>query len=165
MNTLIPSRQSAWWSTSSVGVSETHRELDRSLSQVRKYLASTVSGLERVETLRRLRDVVRESLAVGWDGYGATPVTPVTYAWACQFLMALPSFIPMPEPAVNPDGDISFEWYRDGQHVFAVSIDQRGLLHYSGLFGPKSTYGTDQFAGELPDEIARQIHRHLSDTD
>ena len=165
MKTLVPSRQSSWWSAPSVGVGAVHEELGRRLSAVREDFAKTVEGSEKVEALRALQQSVRDALVPNWDGYDANAVSAATYSWAYKFLMALPGVIPMPEVAVNPNGDISFEWYRDAQHVLSVSIDERGLLYYSGLFGPKSTYGTDQFAEELPDEIARQIQRHLSDTD
>ena len=96
-----------------------------------------------------------------WDGFGASPVGPRALAWAAEFLMSLPTYIPEPDISAHPDGDISFEWYRDPHHVFALSIDDRGIIHYSGIFGPKDTRGTDHFSDQIPVEIARQIQRHL----
>jgi len=121
----------------------------------------TTIGAQRLRALEELLVVFEETSSPNWDGFDSRPVEPRTLAWAAELLMSLPAYIPEPGISVHPDGQISFEWFRDPHHVFALSIDGRGVIHYSGILGPKDTRGTDQFADRVPVEIDRQIQRHL----
>lgn len=162
---LKPTRRGFWAVTGSSGVGPTSVEIARKYREIGSAANDTSQGLERLEALRRLVEAFREASGANWDGYSAAAVQPFTLHWAKELLQSLPEHVPIPEVMANPDGDLSFEWYRDPHHNLVVAVDERGILHYAGLFGVKSTYGTDHFAGDVPDEILRQIHRHLANTE
>ena len=71
----------------------------------------------------------------------------------------LPVTIPAPEVAVEPDGMVAFEWYKQPRRVFSVSFETDGTIVYAGLFGNSKTHGTEYFGEQLPQIILENIHR------
>src|SRR5688572_9463474 len=63
-----------------------------------------------------------EAAADNWDGYGGRAVTYGVKLRAQAFLDALPAGVPLPSIAVDPDGEIAFEWYLGPRQVFSVSV-------------------------------------------
>ena len=74
----------------------------------------------------------------------------------------LPSTVPAPEVAVEPDGMVAFEWYEEPRWVFSVSFETNGELVYAGLFGNSKTHGMECFGEQLPQSILDSIHRVYS---
>jgi len=74
------------------------------------------------------------------------------------FLLALPSWTPPPEVAVDPDGEIAFDWFGSRGKNFSVSIGIDGLLSFAGQFGPRvSMHGKDEFIDSVPHRILEAI--------
>lgn len=94
-----------------------------------------------------------------WDGYGAAPVTEETYSHARSFLDALPFATPLPSVGAEPDGHITFEWYRSLRSLLSISVSAEGDLHYAALIGPAKAYGTEPFRGEVPHSVLDLIRR------
>jgi hypothetical protein len=86
----------------------------------------------------------------GWDGYGAEAVRGDTIDVARRFLEALPPDLASPDVGPEPDGDITFEWYKSPRRTLSVSVHAAGDLHYAALLGPNDRYGTEAFLGEVP---------------
>ena len=91
-------------------------------------------------------------------------VDSATLLLAQRFLAALPSELAAPELAVDPDGEISFDWFGRSGRNFSVSLRSDGRVAYAGAFGPEKTkYGTDRFDDQVPEEIVEAV-RDLQET-
>ena len=166
MSAFVPTRSSYYSMSGVTGASHASLEIGEKLSTLRKEIQDKTSeGFRRNGLLQDLVEVYKDALEENWDAQGSDAINARTFVWAHRLIVAMPAHFPVPDVLAHPDGDIAFEWQKDGQHVFSLSIDERGIIHYSGLFGPNSTHGRLQFADELPDEIGRQIERHLSEDD
>lgn len=117
----------------------------------RRHLQNSVSfGLGEKGLLNELCAVAEECKVQNWDGQGAAPVTDETYRLAYRFWEAMPLGAPLPVIGVEPDGHLTFEWYRSPRHTLSVSVSPEGDLHYAALLGPRKRYGTEPFFGEVP---------------
>ena len=95
-----------------------------------------------------------------WDQYGAAKVDQGTHELALRFLSVLPFAVPVPEVGLDPDGEISFEWFVSKNRQFSVSLSSQGRLSYAGVFGIDTTaYGTEQFDETIPQAILASIYR------
>ena len=95
----------------------------------------------------------------GWDGDGADPVLPSTIDQAVRLLRALPPGMSRPTLGVEPDGQITFEWYTSPKQVLSVSVCSDGNLYFAALLGAARHFGREPFFGDMPDEILRLVHR------
>lgn len=109
------------------------------------------------KTQDELFDLSEECKNSDWDGAGAIPVSLETYKAAYFFLASLPEGFPLPTLGVEPDGHITFEWYRSVTRTISVSIAPDGVLHYAALIGAAKHFGSEPFHGETPDVIAALI--------
>ncbi len=114
------------------------------------------------ESLQELYNLWGECSSENWDGYGAQPVDPDSFNEAERFIRALPTTIREPEVAVDPDGEISLEWYFEPRKVFSVSIGKRNEITYAGLYGLNKTYGREYFDDEIPKAIFYNLDRLFS---
>ena len=112
--------------------------------------------------LEELSLVAEKCDAANWDGYGASPVAKQTYSHARSFLDALPVGTPVPTVGAEPDGHLTFEWYRSPRRLLSVSVSPEGELHYAALIGPAKAYGTEPFASEAPQAILDLIRRVIA---
>jgi len=123
-------------------------------------LKGTIDWTEHA--LEELEGVYEECLETNWDGYGAMPISRETYSEARKLLRMVPSSLPRPDISAEPDGEITFEWYREKYSVFVISVGGNNLITYAGLLGKSNKiHGTEYFADELP-EIIRHCIRRLS---
>ena len=113
-------------------------------------------------SLQELYNLWGECISENWDGYGAQPVDPNSFNEAERFIRALPTTVREPEVAVDPDGEISLEWYFEPRKVFSVSIGKRNEITYAGLYGPNKTYGREYFDDEIPKAIFYNLDRLFS---
>ena len=105
-----------------------------------------------------LFDVSERCKRAGWDGDSAEPVMHDTYLNAYRFLESLPLGIQkQPSVGVEPDGHITFEWYKSPRHTLSVSVSPDGFLYFSALLGLQKTNGTRAFVGEVPKIIVDLI--------
>ncbi len=95
----------------------------------------------------------------GWDGYNAAPIGVDAAQAADRFVRTLPLGVPRPSVGAEPDGQVTFEWYRSARATLSVSVDPAGLLHYAALLGSASQYGTEPFLGQVPKSILDLIRR------
>ncbi len=114
------------------------------------------------ESLLELYNLWEKCVSENWDGYGAQPVDPNSFNEAERFIRALPTTVRKPEVAVDPDGEISLEWYLEARKVFSVSIGKRNEITYAGLYGLNKTYGREYFDDEIPKAIFDNLDRLFS---
>ncbi len=113
--------------------------------------------------MAELAEIAGECAKPNWDGFGALPVPNEAAVKAEQFLYALPTSIPAPEIAPEPDGSVALIWYGDRRQVFSVSfqIDQR--VTSAGLYGTSKWHGVEVFDGrEVPEFLIAGIERIVS---
>ncbi len=111
------------------------------------------------EIIQTINEVIMDCSSDNWDGYGAQAIDFASYEETLRFIHFLPKTIPVPEIAVEPDGEVALEWYRSKNRVFSVSIGGKGSLTYAGLFGSNKAHGTEYFGDELPKTILDNIQR------
>jgi len=148
--------------TALIGFSKITKFVDREVSRTSRELHKTAScGIDRV--LREdLTEVWNDCRLRGWDGFDALPVTRPTYRNAIRFLESLPIGCQPPTIGTEPDGHLTFEWYRSANHVLSVSIDPKGYLYYAAILGPNRENGKEAFFGDAPENILRIIRRVCS---
>lgn len=110
-------------------------------------------------TFEELRMTYEECRTENWDGYGAKPVSEETYLLAEQVIKTLPLGTKNPSIGAEPDGQLTLEWYQSPRRVLSLSVSPDGTLHYAALFGSSRTYGSEPFAGKVPENIMTLIRR------
>jgi hypothetical protein len=79
---------------------------------------------------------------------------------AIHFASLLPRFAPVPETSVDPDGEISFDWFGPSGKMFSVSVNKSGRLSYAGLFENKNrSHGTETLGASFPPTILNGLVR------
>lgn len=115
------------------------------------------------DLLAELEELVLEHSLPGWDGNEAPPVAYATHEYARQFIRALPSDVPPPELAVDPDdASVSFEWSGGYRKVFSVSVGETGRLAFSGLRGTDRWHGALAFKDQVPALVLDSIRQILA---
>ena len=114
------------------------------------------------KSLYDLYDLLLQCAESNWDGYGALEVDLYSFNEASRFIQILPTTIPEPEVSVDPDGEMSFEWYLTPRKVFSVSIGARNEITYAGLYGINKSYGREYFGDEIPKAILDNLDRLFS---
>jgi len=144
----------------------TDREVSNTARQMKNELASfldmTNVGDRRMEGRLALLEAAEEASEEDWDGYNAAPVDMRSLYHAEKLLRALPLVVPAPEVSIHPNGNIMLEWHMGRRMAFTVSVGYDGALVYAGIFGSNTIHGTEYFADELPETIARNLGRVLS---
>jgi hypothetical protein len=133
------------------------RAMGEQLGQVAAQAAGTIPFGPHVQAMMALFEACADATAPGWNGPGTAPVPLAAYLNAERFVQALPTWAPVPEIAVYPDGEIEFEWYAGPRRVFAVSVGSTELLNYAGIFGINTAHGTQLFVDEFPTEFSGRL--------
>lgn len=95
--------------------------------------------------LSRLYELAGEYAKAGWDFEGAAAVPPDVISRTAEFIRALPSWVALPEIAVEPDGSLSLDWIRSRTQVFSVSIGKTSRLPYAWIDGTDRGHGVARF--------------------
>ena len=158
--TILPPSKSIFGAPPSHGIGEDAQLMAGRFNEVRQHFQGSFSlGSSQRNALEALYEVFGECCQPDWDGYGARKVSWENYLAAKRFVEALPVGFRPPEVSADPDGEISFEWYKDRNCLFSVSIGHDNELTYAGLFGASRTRGTELFFDEIPDLILNCIKR------
>jgi hypothetical protein len=105
-----------------------------------------------------IEEIWQECQSPSWDGYGARAVPIGAKTRAQRFVDLLPYRLPAPDPAADPDGDVSLLWDFGPGHVFSVSVSADGTLTYAGLLGGGvKRHGVEPFNGNIPKIILQSI--------
>jgi len=144
------------------GVSEGALRLEEGFRDLPKDYDHTLTiGQHYRKALGELAKAVQECSADDWDGYGARAISGTSCDNAVRFSRMLPADVPLPEVDVDPDGEVTFEWYVGPRQVFSVTIGSNDELVYAGLFGSNKTHGTEHLGDELPETVLKNIRRVL----
>ena len=112
-----------------------------------------------LELKRRIEKIALECAKSGWDGYEANAVTGTAVADAYAFAEKIDTSLLIPEVGSEPDGVLTFEWYRSARQTLSVSVHGSGVLHYAALLGAAKAHGTEPFVAKVPKVISDLIDR------
>ncbi len=143
------------------GVSGDAQTIADRLNNVRdKIKSQNVSfGKSFSQVHNEIEALLKETSETNWDGYGAVAAKTDSYIEAQRFLNSFPTSLPLPEVSIDPDGEFTFEWYKDAENNFSISFNEESELNYAGLFGINKTHGLEYFGDEIPDIILEHIRR------
>jgi hypothetical protein len=142
------------------GVGDDAKQVQRLFYYFKSKLLESISlGDVQKANVGKLYSVFEECSQQNWDGYSGLPVSYESFLKAKQFIEDFPLSLPAPEISVDPDGEITFEWYRAPRKVFSVSIGPNNRLSYAGLFGASKTYGTETFHDGIPRVVLDNVQR------
>lgn len=144
------------------GISDEAQALDKEVKDAIGHLWENETLGPRVhQGFERLQEAADKACESNWDGYGALPVNEISLYQAHEFLNILPLEISLPEVEVDPDGEVSFDWYNEADEVFSISIGKTGRLSFAGLFSSGEVHGAEYFIDEIPQPIVAYLKRFV----
>lgn len=143
-----------------VGVSAGAKALERQARELQDISRESITiGWHHEEMLRGLCLAAIECTVDNWDSFGAKALDVRSLSTAVRFAHLLAVNVPVPDIYVDPDGEITFEWYVNRRSVFSVTARRNRELAYAGLFGVNKICGVQHIDDELPDTILDSIFR------
>ena len=142
----------SWERASAVSDTAAHlheliRNLFRSIDDVQ-----TLSGREN-SFENRLRTALGE-LVVDEDQYA---VSTAAVQRALRLVQSLPNHVPIPDVAVDPDGEIALDWMPSRTRAFSISVGDSDRLAYALMDGSDRAHGVFRFTGSIPRPLLLQI--------
>jgi hypothetical protein len=145
------------------GVSEDALRLQSAwVDSLEAWMGSSAMGAQYMRVQNALASLVGEASRANWDGYGSEPVDRGSLAFAKRLAQMLPVSLPEPEVAVDPDGEVSFDWECGKRHRLSLSVGPNGTLRYAGIVGGSETYGTEPWRDGIPETIVRLLQKAVS---
>jgi hypothetical protein len=139
------------------GFSDSAQFVDEQSEEWRKHLQPFFSYGRRTELLSEIYDVAEELSRPGWNGGDEAPLRQESFYRAYCLAEALPSEIPNPTVGADPDGELTFEWYRGPRRLLSLSIAGEGFIHYVARIGPNELHGVEEFFDEMPRRIVELV--------
>jgi len=145
------------------GVSREAQFIKESLGSMFVNRANTqVFGSGIRSALMELAEIQDECSIANWDGYNALPLQTNSLEYAKRFLAFLPIGIEAPAVSIEPDGEISFEWYRSASRILSVSFGSSGEIHCAAIIGARRFSLSEPIGDSLPSYIASSIREITS---
>ena len=118
----------------------------------------------RAQLIQDLRETFRECSIEDWDGYGALPIQEQAVLEAERFIAVMPAFMPDPEIAPEPSGDIGLQWSFGENRILAVSFAGRNIITYAAILGSseRTKCGKEKFNNSNPQVILKGIEEFSS---
>jgi hypothetical protein len=116
------------------------------LSVVAPWFSETYEELKQLVVQHRVEQDVADS----------------TFDHARRLMRAMPTAVPKPELAIEPDGHIVLEWQQAKRWVLVASVGSDSTIHFAGLFGANRYQGAEHFDRNLPKGLAENLGRYLS---
>ncbi len=77
---------------------------------------------------------------------------------AIALIRALPDSLPLPEPAIDPDGTITLDWIANRHRSLTVSVDTSGIFPFAWIDDGDRGHGVIRFDGMgFPKQLLRLI--------
>lgn len=83
-------------------------------------------------------------------------VSGSTLAKALEFAATLPSDVELPEVSIDPDGELAFDWVREGG-LLSVSVGETGRVTYAAEFGGHPVSDTVQLVGWVSSSLGEVL--------
>lgn len=142
------------------GISEDADLVEEIMNQVKNdFYRTFIFGERSNEISNEIEEIATEGGCDNWDGYGGKAIDHRSYLVAYDFFNTMPTTIPVPEVSLDPDGEISFEWFKDSDNIFSVSIGGDKMITYAGVFGINKVQGKECFSTLIPQPIIENLLR------
>ncbi|MCY3788784.1 MAG: hypothetical protein OXH63_08335 [Gemmatimonadetes bacterium] len=116
------------------------------------------------DALNRLYELAAECTEADWDSYGAEAVSQSAVERSANFIRRLPGGLPLPEIAVEPDGQIALDWSPTSTQTFSVSIGTADRMTCAWVNGTEHghvvVYSNN---GEISLRILQELQRITND--
>lgn len=140
------------------GLSQDARDVRR-IQSVNNNSSNSLFELLKTQAVHQISNALALASYDDWDGYQALAGDFSTFSYALSFIDQLPLTYPLPEIAIDSDGEIAFEWDYEPRRIFSVRIGRDGWLSYAGLLGHASFHGAENMRNSIPSEILNGIER------
>lgn len=127
------------------------------INQFSTAYSTILSGKTRAVVLARIREIVEERMDDARRGYPTAVVHTLTQMWSRTFLLRLPDSVVDPDVGVDPNGDLTFEWYAGPDHVLSISIAPSGAVVYAYANGLRRENGCDEITHAIPSNLLELI--------
>lgn len=118
-----------------------------------KFLSVLLSRVMRPQVMGALDMVIAERQEAWAEGGTYPPVSDLSLAWACHFIVSLPEDVPDPEAGAGPQGEVSFDWYDGVDHILSVGIQADGTMNYAYASGNDRAHASRHLQKGLPDSL------------
>jgi hypothetical protein len=140
------------------GLSQDARDVRR-IQSVNNDSSNSLFEFLKMQSVHQISSALAIASQNDWDGYQAVAADVSTFSYALSFINQLPLNYPLPEAAIDSDGEIAFEWDYEPRRIFSVRIGRDGWLNYAGLIGHSSFHGVEIMRDKIPSEILNGIER------
>ncbi len=133
------------------------RSLGKEAADLRDSLHEAVapSSAERAsKSLSRLVEALEQ--AQESDG---TIVSFSAFYKTLQFMISLPTELPLPIVVVESEEEIGLDWDEDPQRVVSLTIDSSDRIGFSALFGREPMYERVDYVHGLPETLQHVLGR------
>jgi len=140
------------------GLSQDAHEVHR-IQAVNRDASSSLVEILKGQYIQYISSALALASQDDWDGYQALAADVSVFSYALNFINQLPINYPLPEVAIDSDGEIAFEWDYEPRRIFSIRIGRDGWLNYAGLIGHSSFHGAEFMRDSIPPEILNGIDR------
>jgi len=141
-----------WGQSSAVsGVAASLHELVCNLSRSADD-AQTLSG--RDTSFENGLMAALDELVVDEDQYA---VSTAAVQRALRLIQSLPNGVPIPDVAVDPDGEIALDWMPSRTRMFSISVGDSDRLAYAWIDGSDRARGVFRFTSAIPQPLLLQL--------
>jgi hypothetical protein len=159
MTIYAPARQGySLFNAPDRGLSEDARSVRR-IQSANNDASNSLLEFLKVQLIQQVGNTLALASYDNWDGYQAMAADVSTFSYALSFIEQLPLNYPIPEIAIDSDGEIAFEWDHEPRRIFSVRIGRDGWLNYAGLLGHSSFHGAEIMRDNIPSGILNGIER------
>jgi len=169
MTTLIINsgyRATGSWRATNVarGVSDAASSIFNTLRSFQQHVVTSATGQARLaepdEKLRELFEAIESEV----EEDGAKRPSWEAYREAYNVLLNLPVEMPRPTLIPEPHGAIAFEWCKDPQHLFIISVNGTRTMEYAALLGEgDELHGSMSFSEIVPAPIRANLDLFISE--
>ena len=130
---------------------------DRSLGPEAKDLREWRDGATARASSDREGEIVARLLVAA----AAERVSFGSFNRTLEFMLALPSELPLPIVVVESEDEIGLDWDEDPQRVVSLTIDDSDRIGFSALFGREPIYGRVECIDDGLPETLREVLARL----
>lgn len=85
---------------------------------------------------------------------GGLLMSAATVEVSKRFLLAWPKFMPLPELAIDTDGEVMLDWIGPHRDMVSVSLRSDGRIAYAAHLGAwRTKHGTEAFSDAVPKTV------------